>query len=75
MENKKRDSYQLGLLRGFLGIIIWIVFVFHDSSGFERIDIGGWLLFFSGGAIIFGVLFATTKKVDWLVSYFNSSSK
>jgi len=66
---------RLGIVLGILGAIGWIFFVADQSKGFVRITDRGWIVFWVGIPVSFGIMNLAIRAIDWVFVGFGRQQK
>ena len=75
MQMTSEGMRRLGIMLGVLASVAWIIFVAVLSNGFADIQPRGWLIFFIGIPISFGIMFLVVWGVDWVIAGFRTGAK
>lgn len=75
MQMSSEGMRRLGIALGVLASVAWIIYAVVETNGFTQLDPRGWLIFFVGIPVSFGIIFLVIWAVDWVITGFRNSAR
>ena len=75
MQMSSEGMRRLGIVLGVLASIAWIIYIADQLNGFANVQLLGWLVFFAGIPVSFGIMFLVIWAVDWVIIGFRNRVK
>jgi hypothetical protein len=75
MQMTSEGVKRLGIALGVLASIAWIISIAVLANGFAHVKPLGWLIFFLGIPVSFGIMFFVVWGVDWVIAGFRTGAK
>jgi len=75
MQMTSEGMRRLGILLGALASVAWIIYIAVLSNGFTDVKPLGWLIFFVGIPVSFGIMFLVICGIDWVIAGFRAGAK
>jgi hypothetical protein len=75
MQMTSEGMKRLGIALWVLASVAWIISIAILSNGFVQVKPLGWLIFFLGIPVFFGIMFLVVWGVDWVIAGFRTGAK